>query len=82
MDFVAKAELVWLANLPKHLLCFWRESENGRLLALHNLSDAEVTLDLPKTAKSYTDALWVDNPAVSGTVTLLPYGYCWLLPVK
>jgi maltose alpha-D-glucosyltransferase / alpha-amylase len=82
MEFVAKAELVWLADLPKHLLCFWRESENGRLLALHNLRDSEVTIDLPNTTASYTDALWTDNPAVSGTITLPPFGYRWLLPVS
>jgi glycosidase len=81
MDFVAKAELVWLDDLPKHVLCFWRESENGNLLALHNLSDKEVTIDLPKKAKSYRDALWLDKPAVSETITLPPYGYHWLLPV-
>lgn len=81
LDFVAKAKLVWLEDLPVNLLCFWRESENGKLLALHNLSDAEVTIDLPDSAATYSDALWPDtNPPVSGTITLAPYAHRWLLP--
>ena len=78
MDFVAKAELVWLDDLPENLLCFWRESDGGKLLALHNLSDEEATVDLPDG--TYSDALWPDKPAASGTITLAPYAYRWLLP--
>jgi maltose alpha-D-glucosyltransferase / alpha-amylase len=79
MPFVAKAELEWLSDLPTHLLCFWRVAANDRLLALHNLSDSEVTINLPDSS-SYRDMLWTENPPVNGTVTLPPYGYRWLMP--
>ncbi|MDQ7028017.1 MAG: maltose alpha-D-glucosyltransferase [Anaerolineae bacterium] len=82
MDFVAKAELVWLSDLPNHLLCFWRESDNQKLLALHNLSDEAVTIDLPKNVESYSDALWTGKPVENSTITLAPYGYRWLLPIS
>jgi maltose alpha-D-glucosyltransferase/alpha-amylase len=79
MPFVAKAALVWLEDLPTHLLCFWRVAANDRLLVLHNLSDTEVTINLPDSS-AYRDMLWTENPPVSGAVTLPPYGYRWLMP--
>jgi maltose alpha-D-glucosyltransferase/alpha-amylase len=81
LDFIAKAELEWLVDLPNELLCFWRVSNRGSLLALHNLSDEAVTIDLPERAESYEDALWPDEEAISGTITLPPFGYRWLLPI-
>lgn len=72
---LAKGELVWLDDLPKHLLCFWRKGADGQLLALHNLSDQESTVTLPDG--QYEDVF--GKTAVSGTVTLAPYGYRWLV---
>jgi maltose alpha-D-glucosyltransferase/alpha-amylase len=79
MEFVAKAELEWLSDLPNNLLCFWRKAAGDRLLVLHNLSDTEATINLPDSS-TYRDALWTENPPVNGIVTLPPYGYRWLMP--
>jgi len=81
LKLLAKGSLVWLEDLPKNLLCFWRVSERDRLLALHNLSDEAVTITLPEDAGKYRNALWPQDDTVEDQITLPPYGYQWLLPV-
>lgn len=73
-----QGELVWLDDLPKHCLCFWRRSSEQTLLVLHNLSDEETTIDLPDNAE-YNDASKLLDEKFHGQITLPPYGYRWLM---
>jgi len=81
LRLLAKGQLIWLDELPEHLLCFWRVSERDKLLALHNLSDQAVTITLPEDAREYRNALWPQDDTIRDQITLPPYGYQWLLPV-
>lgn len=74
---LAKGELIWLDHLPKQALCFWRVGAGQRFLALHNLSDQPLEVDLPADTV-YTDVLSEGTDAGQGKVTLPPYGYRWL----
>lgn len=74
---LAKGDLTWLEHLPQHLLAFWREDQNGRMLAVHNLSDEETIIQLPE-AVGLTE-LFSETPIESATVTIAPYGYYWYL---
>lgn len=76
LPLLAKGELTWLDELPKQLLCFWREDDGQRLLALHNLSDTAQEVPLPEGA--FRDLLNADAADVSGALSLPPYGYRWL----
>lgn len=82
LPVLARGDLVWLDDLPKHTMCFWRQSDQGRVLALHNLSDEAVTIPLPKE-ESFTIAIAPGNSAHfapdSQGVELAPYGYYWLV---
>jgi maltose alpha-D-glucosyltransferase / alpha-amylase len=73
---LATGSLEWWDDLPNELLCFWRADEDGRFLALHNLSGQPQKLTLPEV---FTDVLH-GNSRMSGTIELAPYGYCWLSP--
>lgn len=69
-----EGDLIWLEDLPISTLCFWRQDAHGRILALHNLADAPITIPLP--AGTFTDMH--TGEAVTGQVTLASYGYRWL----
>ncbi len=77
-DALAIGKLTWLKDLPLSTLCFWREHHESRLLALHNLADADVTITLP--TGQYTDALHPDTDPITAEITLPAYGYRWLTP--
>jgi maltose alpha-D-glucosyltransferase/alpha-amylase len=81
LPVLARAELVWLDELPPQALCFWRKDENGKMLALHNLSDDELTIPLPND--SFTSPLGLGTLTRNGSsqpvITLPPYGYHWLV---
>ena len=76
MPQVAKADLEWVSDIPKSTLCFWRKVSDFQLLCLHNLGDEDFSIQLP--TGEYDDALTEGVGAVSGTITLPPYGYRWL----
>ncbi len=80
LRLLARGKLVWLEDLPEHLLCFWRVDGERKLLALHNLSDEAVTIALPEEVYEYRNALWPQEDTIRGQITLPPYGYQWLLP--
>lgn len=68
----------WL-DTPLNTLCFSRKLTDGSLLALHNLSAEVVEIDLPEGA--YQDAL-KSGQQVEGKISLAPYAYHWMMPVK
>ncbi|TVR19365.1 MAG: maltose alpha-D-glucosyltransferase [Anaerolineaceae bacterium] len=74
---LARGKLTWLDHLPQHVMCFWRENGGQRVLALHNLTDESITLELPE-ADGLHDALNEDS-SVETEITLPPYGFRWLI---
>ncbi len=74
---LVQGALEWLDDLPPQALCFWRKGDGQHFLALHNLSDTPLTIELPAPSATLTDAL---NPEakVTQSLTLPPYGYRWL----
>jgi maltose alpha-D-glucosyltransferase/alpha-amylase len=74
-------ELIWIDELPKETLCFWRVSDSARILALHNLSDEEVAIPLPDEHFSTALGVGAKSRAETGrpTLALPPYGYHWLV---
>lgn len=78
MSFLAKGKLTWLEETPLSSLSYWRNTPTGRLLALHNLQEAPLTLAVPEW-ETLTNVLQPDQ-AVSAEITLPPYGYAWLRP--
>jgi maltose alpha-D-glucosyltransferase / alpha-amylase len=74
---LAEGSLEWLDELPPSALCFWRKSEKGAVLALHNLSAQPLEIDLPVT-KDMTDAFEMGGEVINTTVVLGAYGYRWL----
>lgn len=75
MSCLATGALTWLETTPISTLCFGRVDESGKVLALHNLADEEVTITLP--AGTFTDML-ATGRTESGEIRLAPYGYRWL----
>ncbi len=71
---LAEGTLTWLEELPVSVLCFWREDKNSKLLALHNLADAPITVPLP--AGTFGNVLNTDT--YLGEISMQPYGYYWL----
>ncbi len=78
---LATGELVWLDEMPSHLLCFQRVDGNKRFMALHNLTAEAVDIPLPDDGQTWCDAFETET-TVSETVTLPPYGYRWLTPAE
>ena len=74
---LAKGQLVWLDDLPKQALCFWRLEGGERFLGLHNLSGDALHVPLPEE-KTFFDVLDTNVTTVRGSVLLEPYGYRWL----
>jgi maltose alpha-D-glucosyltransferase / alpha-amylase len=81
LPVLARGGLAWLDHLPKEALCFWRESELGRVLALHNLSPDPLDIPLPDE-ENFTVALGTGDQFSEGGrayIQLPPYGYHWLV---
>lgn len=74
---LATGKLEWLAGAPRSSLCFWRQQDDRRLLMLHNLTDADSAIVLPEDV-TLRDVFQLGE-TVSGSVTLPPYGYRWLV---
>ncbi len=77
---LAIGDLQWIEDMPQHVLMFWRNSENGRFLAIHNLSDEDTDIQLPDIGLPYRDALRPDYDPMREHITLKPYAYYWLIP--
>jgi maltose alpha-D-glucosyltransferase/alpha-amylase len=77
LPLLASGTLEWLDDLPKHILGFERVDGGMRMMALHNLSAAEVTIPLPR-GRLFTDAFTGDGAPIAQEVTLPPYGFRWL----
>jgi maltose alpha-D-glucosyltransferase / alpha-amylase len=75
-------ELVWLDYLPKETLCFWRKTDDERLLALHNLCDEPITINIPAEGLEVIMACGSSTrfSVEDNTVELPAYGYMWLVP--
>jgi maltose alpha-D-glucosyltransferase/alpha-amylase len=71
---MAEGTLTWLEDLPVSVMCFWREDEHGKILALHNLADAPITVPLP--TGTFGNVLNTDT--YLGEISMQPYGYYWL----
>ncbi|MEL6408637.1 MAG: maltose alpha-D-glucosyltransferase [Chloroflexota bacterium] len=80
LSMLTEGTLTWLGDTDKRLLCFWREDAEGKLLAIHNLSDQEVAMTLPADANMYRDVVHPDYDPMNGELTIPPYGYYWLVP--
>jgi len=76
LSMLPQGELVWLDELPKEVLCFWRNDNDGQMLALHNLSANPIEITLPED-KHYHD-VFADKSEEAKAITLSPYGYRWL----
>ena len=76
----ANGNLIWWEDLPKELLCLWRQLGDIRVLALHNLSDQPHRIQLPE-GEVWKDMLSEEGVRVSDEVELPPYGYRWLITV-
>ncbi len=83
-DILGRGKLVWLDDLPKEALCFWREDDNERLLALHNLCDEPITINIPADGLEVIMACGrsVRFSIDDNTVELPAYGYMWLAPAE
>jgi maltose alpha-D-glucosyltransferase/alpha-amylase len=77
LPVLATSDLEWLDDLPRHALCFWRRSPGGNLLALHNLSDQPLTVEIEGLA-TMRDALQHGHDPAGQSLTLPGYGYRWL----
>jgi len=73
---LATASIDWIEDLPDHALCFWRRETQDLYLALHNLSEDDLTIPLPE-GQEFTDIL-SDETDIVDSVTLGRYGYRWL----
>ncbi|MEO1166167.1 MAG: alpha-glucosidase C-terminal domain-containing protein, partial [Chloroflexota bacterium] len=80
LSMLTEGTLTWLGDTDNRLLCFWREDAEGKLLAIHNLSDQEVAMTLPTDTKMYRDVVHPDYDPMNGELTIPPYGYYWLVP--
>ena len=78
LPFLAKGKLTWLEDTPLSSLSYWRNTPDGRLLALHNLADEPLTINLPEW--DTLENVLQPDVAVTSEFTLPPYGYAWLRP--
>ncbi|WP_343419361.1 alpha-amylase family glycosyl hydrolase [Candidatus Flexifilum breve] len=78
LPFLAKGRLTWLEDTPLSSLSYWRNTPDGRLLALHNLADEPLTINLPEW--DTLENVLQPDVAVTSEFTLPPYGYGWLRP--
>lgn len=77
LPVLAKGQVDWLDGSTPSAMCFWRSDDDTRVLALHNLSDQDLRVILPRTA--FTDALIPGRDIYSSDLILPPYGYRWLV---
>ncbi len=77
LRMLARGKLLWLDDQPVHIMAFYRDDvDNGRLLALHNLKEEDVMIELPEG--KYQD-VFDGEIEVGAAVELPPYGYRWLM---
>jgi len=79
LPVLAKGSLEWLHELPLSSMCFWRRSELGAVLALHNLAEEPLIVPLPEGV-TFTDVLNPEAGPCQGEITLDAYGYRWFVP--
>lgn len=72
----ARGSLEWVEDAPVRGLCFWRGNAERRVLALHNLSEEPLNIQLP-AGSTFSDMLGEETD-IQGTVMLGAYGYRWL----
>ena len=78
---LVKGALRWLEELPREILGFWREDDYGRLLALHNLSDYELVVNLSESvAVILGTGELISSDDDEESIKLPPYAYVWLYP--
>ena len=78
LAMLPKGEMEWLHDHPNESLSFWRRDEAGTFLALHNLTGDYLNVNIPEGR--YWDTLNGRNEHITGgEITLLPYGYRWLV---
>jgi maltose alpha-D-glucosyltransferase/alpha-amylase len=77
LPVLASGKLQWLENLPPQALCFRRTSPDASVLALHNLSEAPLTVKMPVGAQ-LEDALAPSAEPLRDSIILPAYGYRWL----
>lgn len=78
LEMLPKGSMDWMNDHPETSLSFWRRSDEvGSLLALHNLTDAPLTVTIPDGL--YSDAISGETMN-GGEIELPPYGYHWLRP--
>jgi len=75
-----RAKVRWLDDLPRHALAYWREDEDARILALHNLADVSLNIELPENLRFF-DMLAMDQ-VTAARVELPGYGYRWLKVIE
>jgi hypothetical protein len=75
MPFLAKGKLTWLLDTPNQSLSYWRNTPEGRLLALHNLSEEPFTITVTERLRDALDP----TRLVLDTITVPAYGYRWLV---
>jgi len=69
----------WLDVDTKAVAAYTRRYQNEHLLVINNLDSQSQTIMLPEDPYGYIDLL-TDQSVSSGTLTLQPYQYLWLLP--
>ncbi|MEM6527514.1 MAG: maltose alpha-D-glucosyltransferase [Chloroflexota bacterium] len=72
-----RGTMEWMDAHAASSLSFWRQSEAGRMAALHNLSAVPLTVTLPEA--NYYNALNVEEKSTGGEVVLEPYAYHWFI---
>jgi maltose alpha-D-glucosyltransferase/alpha-amylase len=77
LNMLPKGTMEWMHDHPNASLSFWRQDEAGILMALHNLSDERITVDIPEG--HYIDALVTGERESGGEIVLEPYAYRWLM---
>lgn len=79
LTVLARGSVEWYLDTPTSTLCFWRKySDQPAILALHNLSNTEVSIDLPE-GYTFSNQFDIEEKQVKSQITLPPYGYAWLL---
>jgi hypothetical protein len=69
----------WIGTGNAAVAGYLRTHENDRFLVLHNLSDREETLTLPRELQGDVSDLLTDTARQLGaSVTLEPFAYLWL----
>lgn len=76
---LVEGSLQWLDDLPQNVLAFWRKTDEQQFLAIHNLSDQTMMIQLPNADSIYHDVLRPNYDPIQDDLTLNPYDYYWLV---